>query len=94
MLSACLFCLGLLVVLTRRHVLMVLMGTELMLNAANINLAAFSYFYPLNPQGQIITLFVIVIAAAEAAVALALVFNVFKHFGTANLDEYNRLGKE
>lgn len=91
MLSAVLFCLGFLVVLTRRHVLMVLMGTELMLNAANINLVAFSYFDPQRMQGHIFTLFVIVIAAAEAAVALAFVLKVYESFKTSNLDEYSKL---
>lgn len=90
-LSAFLFCLGFLVVITRRNVIVVLMGIELMLNAGNINLIAFSYMDSTALQGQIFTLFTIIVAAAEAGVALALILKVFSHFRTTNLDEYNSL---
>lgn len=89
--SALLFSLGIMAVLSRRNVIMVLMGVELILNSANINLIAFSRFTELSLDGQMIGLFVIIIAAAEAAVALAIVLNVYNRFKTINLDEINLL---
>lgn len=67
------------------------MGIELMLNAANLNLVAFSRYDPSRLQGQVFALFVIVVAAAEAAVALAILLKVFAYFRTVELDEVNRL---
>src|SRR5690606_42002382 len=87
LLSAVLFCLGLLAVITKRHAVVVLMGIELIFNAANLNLVAFSRYDPSLLQGQLFSLFVIVVAAAEAAVALAIVLRVYQHFRTANLNE-------
>ncbi len=89
--SALLFSLGVMAVLSRRNVIMVLMGVELILNSANINLIAFSRFTELSLDGQMIGLFVIIIAAAEAAVALAIILNVYNRFNTINLDEINLL---
>ncbi len=86
-LSAALFCLGLLGVLTRRNAINVLMGIELILNSANINLVAFSRYGIGNLQGQLFAVFVIVIAAAEAAVALAIVLTMYRLRRTPNLDE-------
>jgi NADH-quinone oxidoreductase subunit K len=85
--SAALFCLGLLGVLTRRNAINVLMGIELILNSANINLVAFSRYGIGNLQGQLFAVFVIVIAAAEAAVALAIVLTMYRLRRTPNLDE-------
>jgi NADH:ubiquinone oxidoreductase subunit K len=95
--SALLFCLGLLGVLTRRNAVNVLMGIELILNSANINLVAFSRYakvdeaLPLAQQhaldGQLFSVFVIVIAAAEVAVALAIVLTLYRLKRTPNLDE-------
>lgn len=90
--SAVLFSLGLACVLTRRHVIQILMGIELIFNAAALNFVAFSHFTPsltpeLSMSGQVIALFIIVLAAAEAAVALALVLSVFKVFKTVNIDK-------
>ncbi len=85
--SAALFCLGILGVLTRRNAVNVLMGVELILNAANLNLVAFSRFGTGNLQGQMFALFVIVIAAAEAAVALAIVLTLYRLRRTPNLDQ-------
>jgi len=84
--AAALFCLGLLGVLTRRNAVNVLMGVELILNAANLNLVAFSRFGTGNLQGQMFAVFVIVIAAAEAAVALAVVLTLYRLRRTPNLD--------
>jgi NADH:ubiquinone oxidoreductase subunit K len=87
LLSAALFSLGLLAVITKRHAVVVLMGIELIFNAANLNLVAFSRYDPLLMQGQMFSLFVIIVAAAEAAVALAIVLRVYQHFKTANLNQ-------
>lgn len=89
--SAILFSLGIMAVLSKRNVIMVLMGVELILNSANINFIAFSRFTELSLDGQMIGLFVIIIAAAEAAVALAIVLNLYNRFNTINLDEINLL---
>jgi len=86
-LGAILFCLGILAVITKRHAIVVLMGIELIFNAANINLIAFNRYQPELMGGQVFALFVIVIAAAETAVALALVLKVYQYFQTVNLDE-------
>jgi NADH-quinone oxidoreductase subunit K len=89
--SAILFSLGVMAVLSRRNTIMVLMGVELILNSANINFIAFSRFTELSLHGHMIGLFVIIIAAAEAAVALAIVLNVYNKFKTINLDEISLL---
>jgi NADH:ubiquinone oxidoreductase subunit K len=78
-LSAALFCIGLFGVLTRRNAVGVLMGLELMLNAVNLNLVAFNgLLHPAALSGQMLTLFTITIAAAEATVGLALVVSLFR----------------
>ena len=87
LLSAALFSLGILAVITKRHAVVVLMGIELIFNAANLNLVAFSRYDPALMQGQLFALFVMVVAAAEAAVALAIVLRVYQHFKTANLNQ-------
>src|SRR5690606_36700101 len=87
LLSAALFTIGILAVITKRHAVVVLMGIELIFNAANLNLVAFSRHDPQLLQGQLFSLFVILVAAAEAAVALAIVLKVYQHFKTANLNE-------
>ena len=78
---------GILGVLTRRNAVNVLMGIELILNSANLNLVAFSRFGAGNMQGQLFAVFVIVIAAAEVAVALAIVLTLYRLRRTPNLDE-------
>lgn len=90
-LGALMFCAGLFVVLTKKNAIMVLIGVELMLNAANLNLVTFSRFDPQALQGQIFSLFVITVAAAEAAVALAIVVKVYKYFKTSDLDKINSM---
>jgi NADH:ubiquinone oxidoreductase subunit K len=87
LLSAVLFSLGVLAVITKRHAVVVLMGIELIFNAANLNLVAFSRHDPSLMQGQMFSLFVILVAAAEAAVALAIVLRVYQFFKTANLNQ-------
>lgn len=90
-LATLLFCIGLAVAITRRNAIAVLIGLELMLNAANINLVAFSRYDGLLLQGQMFALFIIVVAAAEAAVALALVVRVYSYYKVADLDKLNEL---
>jgi NADH-quinone oxidoreductase subunit K len=89
--SACLFSLGLFAVMKRRNAVGILMGVELMLNASNINFVAFSRYVEHSIDGQIMAAFVIVLAAAEAAVALAIVLAMYRNFGTANADTVNSL---
>jgi NADH:ubiquinone oxidoreductase subunit K len=85
--SAALFSLGMLGILTRRNAVNVLMGIELVLNSANINLVAFSRYGDGNLSGQLFAVFVIVIAAAEVAVALAIVLTLYRLRRSPNLDE-------
>jgi NADH-quinone oxidoreductase subunit K len=89
--SAALFSIGLFGVMTRRNGIAVLMGVELILNAANINFVAFSRFGGMNFDGHIFALIVIVLAAAEAAVALAIVINIYNNLHTINVDEASRM---
>lgn len=91
LISAILFSLGVYAVITRRNAIMVLMGIELILNSANINFLAFSRYGGLNIEGQMAAIFVIILAAAEAAVALAIVLNIYKRFNTVNVDEISIL---
>ncbi len=89
--SVVLFSLGIYAVITRKNAIMVLMGIELILNSANINFVAFAKFGNFGIQGQIFALFVIILAAAEAAVALAIVLNIYKNFTNINVDEIDSL---
>ena len=91
MIGAILFSLGIYAVITRRNAIMVLMGIELILNTANINFLAFSRYGGMNIEGQMAAIFVIILAAAEAAVALAIVLNIYKRFNTINVDEISQL---
>ena len=92
--GAALFAIGTALVITRRNAVMVLMGLELILNAAALNFVAFSRFIPRvrdHLSGDVTTVFVIVIAAAEAAVALAIVLNLYNTFNTIDVDEIDSL---
>lgn len=90
--SALSFGIGLMIVITRRNAIAILMGIELMLNSAGLNFVAFSKFTPADSvEGQVVTLFVIVIAAAEAAVAIALVLNIFNNLNTVEITEAHSL---
>jgi NADH-quinone oxidoreductase subunit K len=88
--STMMFVIGLLGILIRRNFLIILFAIELMLNAANINLVAFSH-YSNAIDGQIVSLFVIAIAAAEAAIGLAIIIVLFRSQRTTNVDELNLL---
>jgi NADH-quinone oxidoreductase subunit K len=91
--SAVLFSIGLLAALSRRHAIFILIGIELMLSAANLNFIAFWRFssQPHAPTGVMVAIFSIAIAAAEAAVGLALVLAVYRHYHTTNVDQLNQL---
>ena len=89
--SGVLFVLGLATIITRRNVLYVLMGTELILNAANINFVAFARFGGYGIDGQVMALVVIMLAAAEAAVALAIVLRIFHDFGSIDITRTDSL---
>src|SRR6478736_5331779 len=92
-LSALLFSVGLAGALTRRNAILVLVGIELMLNAANLNFIAFWRYSP-NPEaitGIMFVIFSIGIAAAEAAVGLALIIAIYRHYKTVNLDQMDTL---
>jgi NADH:ubiquinone oxidoreductase subunit K len=91
-LSAILFCIGLFGVLVKRNAVMVLICIELMLNAANINLVAFSKFItPTQFIGQIFALFVITVAAAEVGLGLAIIIAIYRNKVSVNLDDFNLL---
>jgi NADH:ubiquinone oxidoreductase subunit K len=91
--SAALFSIGLLAALSRRHAIFILIGIEMMLGAANLNFIAFWRFGPAphQPVGVMIAIFAIAIAAAEAAVGLAMVIAVYRHYHSTNVDELNQL---
>ncbi|HTP13625.1 MAG TPA: NADH-quinone oxidoreductase subunit NuoK [Bacteroidota bacterium] len=89
--SALLFSMGIFAILTRRNAVMVLMGIELVLNAANVNFIAFSRYTTGAFDGQVIAIFVIILAAAEVAIALAIVLNIYQNFNTVNVDDINQL---
>src|SRR4051812_30906207 len=90
-LSAILFVIGLAGTLSRRNVIIVLIGIEMMLNAANINFVAFWRFLPTGHTGQLFAIFSIAIAGAEAAVGLALVIAVYRHFRSVNIENITTL---
>jgi NADH:ubiquinone oxidoreductase subunit K len=95
--GAILFVCGLLTILQKRNAIGILMGVELVLNAANVNLVAFNHFSwagaPGSPllSGQIFAMFVIVLAAAEAAVALAIFLNFYNNFATIDVERAQNL---
>ena len=89
-LSASLFTLGVVGVLTRRNIIIVFMSIELMLNAVNINLIAFSHQLQ-NAIGQVFAVFVIVVAAAEATIGLGIILSFYRNKETVNIDEMSLL---
>lgn len=89
-LSGILFTIGVVGVLTQRNAIMIFMSVELMLNAANLSLIAFSAFHD-NPAGQILVFFVMAVAATETAVGLAIIIAIFRNKLTVNIDEINAL---
>jgi len=89
-LSSALFTIGVAGVMVRRNIIIVFMSIELMLNAVNINLVAYSYQLQ-NLEGQVFAIFVIAVAAAEAAVGLGILLAFYRNKETVNVDEMNLL---
>ncbi len=87
--AAALFCIGVVGVLTRRNVVIILMSIELILNAVNLNLVAFSRLW--NLDGQVFSIFIMADAAAEAAVGLGIIIAFFRNKETVNMDEVDLL---
>lgn len=90
-LSAILFGLGLFAIITRKNAVLILMGVELILNSANINFVAFARYGNFNIQGHIAAIFVIMLAAIEVAVALAIILNIYQNYKHINVDEVDKL---
>ena len=89
--GAALFLLGLLCVMTRKNAISVLMGVELILNSAALNFVVFSHYTAGNLLGQGAAIFIIIIAAAEAAVALAIFLNIYRLMASAEVDKADQL---
>lgn len=90
--AAALFCIGIYGLVTSRNAIRVLMSIELLLNSVNLNLMAFSnYLDPQAVKGQVFTVFVITIAAAEAAVGLAIVLSIYRNRDTVDMEQFNML---
>ncbi|NJM27480.1 MAG: NADH-quinone oxidoreductase subunit NuoK [Pseudanabaena sp. RU_4_16] len=90
--AAALFCIGIYGLITSRNAVRVLMSIELMLNAVNINMLAFSNFLDsTNIRGQVFAVFVITVAAAEAAVGLAIILSIYRSRDTVDMEQFNLL---
>jgi NADH-quinone oxidoreductase subunit K len=89
-LSAALFCIGVVGVLTRRNAIIVFMSVELMLNAVNLLLVVFSAYHH-DPAGQIFVFFIMAVAAAEVAVGLAIIIMIYRNIRSVDLNELSRL---
>ncbi len=89
--SAALFCIGLYMIISKHNAIQILIGIELMLNAAILNLVAFGKYDKIANGGQVFALFAIVLAAATTAVALAIILNVYKKYRTIDPGKINEL---
>jgi NADH:ubiquinone oxidoreductase subunit K len=89
--SVVLFCIGLFIIVSKKNAIQILIGIELMLNAAILNLVAFGKYDRVNNGGQMFALFAIVLAAATTAVALAIILNVYRQYKTIDPDKVNQL---
>ncbi|MBB5395589.1 MULTISPECIES: NADH-quinone oxidoreductase subunit NuoK [unclassified Mucilaginibacter] len=89
--SVVLFCTGLFIIVSKKNTIQILIGIELMLNAAILNLVAFGKYDRTNNGGQMFALFAIVLAAATTAVALAIILNVYRRYKTIDPDRINQL---
>jgi NADH-quinone oxidoreductase subunit K len=91
-LATILFFVGIYGFLTRKNLITILMSVELILNSVNINFVAFNkYLYPGKLQGHFFTLFIIAVAAAEAAVAIAIIINMYRNFNSINVEEADEM---
>nr|WP_294950432.1 NADH-quinone oxidoreductase subunit NuoK [uncultured Mucilaginibacter sp.] len=86
-----LFCIGLFIIVSKKNAIQILIGIELMLNAAILNLVAFGRYDRTNNGGQMFALFAIVLAAATTAVTLAIILNVYRRYKTIDADKINQL---
>ncbi len=92
LLSAVIFCAGVYTILTRKNAVSILMGVELVLNAANLNFVAFAQYTPEGgAAGNVFAVFVILLAAAEAAVALAIIIGIYQNFGRVDVDQADQM---
>ena len=92
LLAAMLFAIGLYAVLSKRNIIAVLMGVELMLNAVNINFVAFNRFTPVSDlTGQLMTVFAITVGVAEVAIGVALAYRIYNDRNTINVDELDNM---
>jgi len=89
--GAILFCLGFLTLMVRRNAVGILLGVELILNAAGVNFVAFSHYVTDGVGGQVFTVFIIILAASEAAIGLAVVLQVYRHFHTIDTRKVSEL---
>jgi len=89
--SSILFVLGIIAILSRKNAIGILMGVELVLNSANLNLVAFSKYITNSLSGQVFVIFVILLAAIEAIVALAIILAIYRHFESIELDKIDIL---
>jgi len=90
--GAALFCIGIFGLVTSRNAVRVLMSIELLLNSVNLNFLAFSSFVdPVNIRGQIFAIFIIAVAAAEAAIGLAIVLAIYRNRNTIDMENFNLL---
>lgn len=89
LLAALLFSIGLIILISKPNAIVMLLGIELMLNAANLNLIAFNKLIPENLNGQGLSLFIIVVAVCEAAVAMAIILRVYHYFKSADPEVIN-----
>ena len=92
--SAALFCIGLFMVVSKSNAIQILIGIELMLNAAILNMVAFGKYDRLNNGGQLFALFAIVLAAATTAVALAIILYVYRRYKTIDPNKVDKLRDE
>ncbi|MDA8078060.1 MAG: NADH-quinone oxidoreductase subunit NuoK [Nitrospiraceae bacterium] len=90
MLSAAVFSIGVFGFLTRRNIIIMFMSVELMLNAVNISLVAFSHYLQ-DLRGQVLVFFIVTVAAAEAAIGLAIIIALFRNKATAHVDDMNEM---
>jgi len=91
-LATLMFFIGIYGFLTRRNLITILMSVELILNSVNINFVAFNrYLYPDRLQGHFFTLFIIAVAAAEAAVAIAIIINIYRNFKSINVEDADEM---
>jgi NADH:ubiquinone oxidoreductase subunit K len=91
LLSIFLFSVGIAVIVTKRNAILILIGIELLLNAANLNLVTFNQMFPSSIDGQMFGLFVIIVAVCETGVGLAIIMQVYKHHRTSVPDEVSHL---